>query len=128
MHYIVHCSSIFSHRRPKRVIYITYSLVAVSFIIMQKLFQLSKRWELTSLLFSGIAILYCLRVNMSVAAQKLLIELNWSEGEKGLVLVSTYLLKLFDFYYVFCCGTFSWLCGIQFILYSEIDFNQFFLL
>ena len=55
---------------------------------MGKLFQLSKRWELTALLFSGIAILYCLRVNMSVAGQKLLVELHWTEKEKGLVLVS----------------------------------------
>lgn len=100
MHYVVHYSiNSVNHRRR-----VTYSLVAFSFIIMQKLFQLSKRWELTSLLFSGIAILYCLRVNMSVAAQKLLIELIWSEGEKGLVLVSTYInysLIIYMLWYVF---------------------------
>jgi hypothetical protein len=43
-------------------------------------------------------------VNMSVAAQKLLIELIWSEGEKGLVLVSTYInysLIIYMLWYVF---------------------------
>ena len=45
-------------------------------------------------LFSGIALVYTLRVNMSVAAQKMRHELDWSEGEKGLVLVS--LLLLFE--------------------------------
>ncbi len=103
MHYVVHYSINSCESSPKSAQYLTYSLVAFSFIIMQKLFQLSKRWELTSLLFSGIAILYCLRVNMSVAAQKLLIELIWSEGEKGLVLVSyiNYSLIIYMLWYVF---------------------------
>ena len=40
------------------------------------------------MLNSGIVIVYCLRVNMSVAAQDMRDELNWSESEKGLALVS----------------------------------------
>lgn len=36
---------------------------------------------------SGLAVVYTLRVNMSVAAQKMRDELNWSESDKGYVLV-----------------------------------------
>lgn len=39
-------------------------------------------------LCSGLTILYTLRVNMSVAAQKMKLDLDWSETEKGFVLVS----------------------------------------
>eukprot|EP01031_Cornospumella_fuschlensis_P048333 gene48333-59192_t len=51
---------------------------------------LSKRWEMVLLLFSGVLVVYTLRVNISVAAQDMRDELNWSEGEKGLVLSSFY--------------------------------------
>lgn len=53
-------------------------------------FAVSKRLELTILLFFGVAILYFLRVNMSVAVQQIIIDLNWTETEKGLVLVRIY--------------------------------------
>lgn len=42
------------------------------------------------LLISGITIVYTLRVNMSVAAQKMRDDLDWSEADKGLVLSSFY--------------------------------------
>lgn len=42
------------------------------------------------LLCSGVVIEYCLRVNMSVAAQSMRDELNWSENQKGLVLSAFY--------------------------------------
>ena len=51
------------------------------------MFNLSKRWEMAILLHSGIAIVYALRVNMSVAAQDMRDELNWTEYQKGLALV-----------------------------------------
>ena len=54
------------------------------------MFGLSKRWEMCLLINSGIALVYCLRVNMSVAAQDMRDELNWSENEKGLVLSAFY--------------------------------------
>ena len=38
-------------------------------------------------LFSGLAVSYTLRVNMSVAAQRMRTDLNWSEVQKGYVLV-----------------------------------------
>lgn len=41
-------------------------------------------------LCSGIVIVYCLRVNMSVAAQLMRSELKWTEAQKGLVLSSFY--------------------------------------
>jgi hypothetical protein len=37
--------------------------------------------------YSGLVILYTLRVNMSVAAQQMRVDLNWTETEKGYVLV-----------------------------------------
>ena len=43
---------------------------------------------------SGVLVVYTLRVNMSVAAQDMRDELNWSEGQKGLVLVSVFLIIL----------------------------------
>jgi MFS family permease len=49
---------------------------------------LSRRWEMTFLLFSGMVIAYCLRVNMSVVAPKLMDELGWTENQKGKVLSS----------------------------------------
>lgn len=36
---------------------------------------------------SGLAVVYTLRVNISVAAQKMRDELGWTESQKGLVLV-----------------------------------------
>jgi len=41
------------------------------------------------LLLSGICIVYTLRVNMSVAAVKMEDDLDWSESQKGFVLVNT---------------------------------------
>jgi hypothetical protein len=38
---------------------------------------------------------YTLRVNMSVAAQEMRDELNWSENEKGLVLVGRKSFEMF---------------------------------
>eukprot|EP01041_Mallomonas_annulata_P012105 gene12105-25395_t len=49
-----------------------------------------RSWEMIAMLCSGIVIVYCLRVNMSVAAQRMRDDLNWSETEKGLVLSSFY--------------------------------------
>ena len=54
------------------------------------MFGIPKRWEMALLLNTGILIVYCLRVNMSVAAQDMRNELNWSETEKGLVLSAFY--------------------------------------
>lgn len=54
------------------------------------MFNLPKRWEMALLVNSGIVVVYCLRVNMSVAAQDMRDELNWSETQKGLVLSSFY--------------------------------------
>jgi sugar phosphate permease len=51
--------------------------------------------DLCVVCFSGIAVVYTLRVNMSVAAQDMRDDLNWSESEKGLVLVSEKLPLLF---------------------------------
>lgn len=50
----------------------------------------SRRWEMVFLLFSGLAVVYTLRVNISVAAQKMRDELEWSESQKGLVLSAFY--------------------------------------
>lgn len=50
----------------------------------------SRRWEMVWLLFSGIVVVYTLRVNMSVAAQKMRDELGWSESQKGLILSAFY--------------------------------------
>lgn len=44
------------------------------------------------LLFSGIVLSYCLRITISVAAQEMRTELNWSEKDKGYVLVRIFLL------------------------------------
>ena len=51
---------------------------------------LTKRWEMVLLLLSGVIVVYTLRVNMSVAAQDMRDELNWSENQKGLVLSAFY--------------------------------------
>ena len=53
------------------------------------MFGLTKRWEAALLLHSGIVVVYCLRVNMSVAAQDMRDELNWTEYEKGLGTLDT---------------------------------------
>lgn len=42
------------------------------------------------MMMSGLIIVYTLRVNMSVAAPKMKIDLGWSESEKGYVLSSFY--------------------------------------
>lgn len=42
------------------------------------------------LLFSGVCVLYILRVNMSVAAVKMKDDLGWTESQKGLVLSAFY--------------------------------------
>lgn len=55
----------------------------------------SKRLEMVFLMLSGIVIVYTLRVNMSVAAQKMRDELNWSEAQKGFVLVSLFLCSMY---------------------------------
>lgn len=47
----------------------------------------SKRWEMMIMIFSGISILYFLRVNVSVAAEKMKATFGWTEKQKGLVLV-----------------------------------------
>lgn len=49
---------------------------------------ISRRWEMTFLLFSGMVIAYSLRVNMSVAAPRLMTNLGWTENQKGKVLSS----------------------------------------
>eukprot|EP01038_Epipyxis_sp_PR26KG_P017930 gene17930-25087_t len=58
--------------------------------IYNKFFNLGKRYEMVSLMFSGITIVYILRVNMSVAAQRMRDDFDWSETQKGLVLSSFY--------------------------------------
>lgn len=50
-----------------------------------------KRWDCVLLLFTGVLIVYTLRVNMSVAISKMVDDLNWSEGQKGFVLSSFYI-------------------------------------
>lgn len=42
------------------------------------------------MLFSGVVVVYALRVNMSVAVQKMKDELNWSTAQKGFALSSFY--------------------------------------
>ena len=54
------------------------------------MFGLSKRWETALLLSSGIIVVYCLRVNMSVAAPEIRKDLHWSEDQKGYLLSSFY--------------------------------------
>lgn len=55
----------------------------VNFFLHHKLIVFQKVFS-----FSGVMIVYTLRVNMSVAAQKMRDDLGWTESEKGLVLVS----------------------------------------
>lgn len=50
----------------------------------------SKHWQFLLLLFSGITIVYTLRVNMSVAVTAMQDELGWTEEQKGLSLSSFY--------------------------------------
>lgn len=45
---------------------------------------------MVALLFTGILVVFTLRVNMSVAATDMQDELNWSETEKGLMLSAFY--------------------------------------
>ena len=49
-----------------------------------------KRWEMAVMLFFGAIIAYTLRVNMSVAAQQMKIDLGWSETQTGLILSAFY--------------------------------------
>jgi len=51
---------------------------------------LSKRWEIVCFLFSGLVVVYTLRVNMSVAVKSLSDEFNWSESDEGLALSAFY--------------------------------------
>ena len=53
--------------------------------------KLSVRWRMFLIVFSGIMLCYTLRVNMSVAVEKMKDELNWSETQKGLILSSFYI-------------------------------------
>jgi len=46
----------------------------------------SKRWETIWFLAMGVCINYCIRVNVSIAAQEMEDELNWTEQEKGEIL------------------------------------------
>ena len=48
--------------------------------------MVSKRWEVILFLFSAATISYTLRVNISIAAQRMRDELGWSEREKGFML------------------------------------------
>jgi sugar phosphate permease len=49
---------------------------------------MSRRLEMILMLFSGIVILYFLRVNMSIASQQMKIDLKWTDEEKGFILVT----------------------------------------
>ena len=49
-----------------------------------------KRWEIAILLFFGITICYTLRVNISVAVEKMKDDLDWSDFQKSCVLSSFY--------------------------------------
>lgn len=51
---------------------------------------LPRRWEMAILLFSGAVIAYTMRVNMSVASQQMMEDLNWTEEGKGYVLSAFY--------------------------------------
>jgi hypothetical protein len=44
---------------------------------------LSKRWETIWFLAMGVCINYCIRVNVSIAAQEMTDDLNWTEAQKG---------------------------------------------
>jgi sugar phosphate permease len=43
----------------------------------------SKRWETIWFLAMGVCINYCIRVNISIAAQKMKEDLGWTEEQKG---------------------------------------------
>ena len=45
------------------------------------MFGLSKRWEAIWMLHTGIVVVYCLRVNMSVAAQDMRDELDHTKSQ-----------------------------------------------
>lgn len=47
----------------------------------------SKRFEFSSLLLSGIMVTYILRVNMSIAVKSMSDEYNWSNYQKGDVII-----------------------------------------
>jgi len=55
------------------------------------MFPISRRWKMIFMLMVGIAVVYCLRVNMSVAAEDMQDELFWTDSEKGLMLSSFYM-------------------------------------
>jgi hypothetical protein len=48
--------------------------------------MLSKRWETILFLAMGAGLNYCIRVNISVACQKMKDELGWTEIQKGYML------------------------------------------
>lgn len=52
--------------------------------------MISRHWEFLLLAASGIALVYTLRVNMSVAADPMMNDLGWTEVQKGYVLSSFY--------------------------------------
>ena len=54
------------------------------------MFGLSRHWEFLLLQWTGIFVVYTLRVNMSVAASAMEEELNWDETQKGYVLSAFY--------------------------------------
>lgn len=53
-----------------------------------KIFNISKRWEILSYLFTGVLINYCLRVNMSICASDIASNLSFSNIQKGYLLSS----------------------------------------
>jgi sugar phosphate permease len=57
---------------------------------------LSKRWETIWFLAMGVCINYCIRVNVSIAAQEMKDDLNWTEEQKGELLYAL-LLSLIVF-------------------------------
>jgi MFS family permease len=50
--------------------------------------QISKRWQTVFFIFSGIAINYCVRVSLSIAAEQMKHDLSWTDIDKGYMLSS----------------------------------------
>eukprot|EP01031_Cornospumella_fuschlensis_P039369 gene39369-47922_t len=68
----------------------SYNTDASNNKISLKSASIPKRWHMVALLFTGILVVFTLRVNMSVAATDMQDELNWSEARKGLMLSAFY--------------------------------------
>ena len=84
---------------------------------------ITRHWEFLWLVFAGIVICYTLRVNMSVAAQSMMKELDWTENQRGSVLSSFYwgyALGQIPSSFLMMRGTFSpmWTFGLAILIPS----------